>query len=149
MFIKGSDNVDPPFSTLANVDAKENERPNKKMKADKSREVEEVKMELYKEAIKCLKSPVPVMEQENHKDSTSLFVKSLESTLRRFSPRHLAIAKKRINDIIFDLEMECYAPQSISTTPPPSSSQPTGLVDRYNLQATAATFNTDNFNWTY
>ena len=81
MFIKGSDDVHPPFSTLANVDVKENERPNKKMKADKSRKVEAVKMELYKEAIKCHKSPVPVVEQANHNDSTSLFVKSLESTL--------------------------------------------------------------------
>ena len=145
MFIKGSDDVGPLFSILPNTDVKENERLNKKMKADKSQEVEEVKMELYKEAIKCLKSLVPVVEQANHNDSTSLSVKSLESTLRRFS-RHLAIAKKAINDIIFDLEMEHYAPQSKTTPPSPSSSQPTGLVDRYNLQATAATFHTDNFN---
>ena len=145
MFIKGSDDVGPLFSILPNTDVKENKRLNKKMKADKSQEVEEVKMELYKEAIKCLKSLVPVVEQANHNDSTSLSVKLLESALRRFS-RHLAIAKKAINDIIFDLEMEHYAPQSISTPPSPSSSQPTGLVDRYNLQATAATFHTDSFN---
>lgn len=56
MFIKGSNDVDPPFSTLANLDVKENKRLNKKVKAEKSWEVEEVKMELYMEA-------VPVVEQ--------------------------------------------------------------------------------------
>ena len=63
-----------PFVPLQTYHVKENERPNKKMKADKSQEVEEVKMELYKEAIKCLKSLVPVVEEANHNDPTSLSI---------------------------------------------------------------------------
>lgn len=141
MFIKGSDDVDPAVSTL---DGKENERPAKKMKADRAREFEEVKLELYKEAIKCLQSPLPLSEPantENRDDSISLFVKSLESTLRRFSGRHLAIAKKRINDVIFEVEMECYAPQGLSTSVPASSPLPSDLV--------APAFSSGNLNWPY
>ena len=42
MFIKGSDDVDPAVSTLTDVGDKENERPVKKMKAERAKEVEEV-----------------------------------------------------------------------------------------------------------
>ena len=39
LIFKGSDDVDPAVSTL---DPKENERPGKKMKAEKAKDVEEV-----------------------------------------------------------------------------------------------------------
>ena len=152
MFVKGSDDVDPSVTTLGDIDVREYERPAKKIKADKARDMEEVKLELYKEAIKCFQTPlpvsVPVMDStSNCNDEISLFVKSLESTLRRFSGRHLAIARKRINDVLFDMEMECYAREGLST--PGSSSQLTHLVSRYNLETAAPAFHTSNFNWPY
>ena len=91
------------YYTLAASDEKGNERPAKTTKADKSREMDEIKLDLFEEAVK------PASQESNN--SISLFVKSLQSQLQRFSGRQLAIAKKRINDVIFDLDMECYAPQ--------------------------------------
>ena len=44
MFIKGSDDVDPAVSTL---DLKENERPAKKIKAEKAKDIEEVAIDVY------------------------------------------------------------------------------------------------------
>ena len=52
-FIKGSDDVDPAVTTLATAGEKENERPAKKTKADKSREMDEIKLDFFKEAVKC------------------------------------------------------------------------------------------------
>ena len=132
MFIKGSDDVDPAVTTLATADEKENERPAKKTKADKSREMDEIKLDFFKEAVKCLQSPAAASQENN--DSISWFVKSLESQLRRFSGRQLAIAKKRINDVIFDLEMECYVPQGILAPTRTCSSLSTGL-NAFNPQA--------------
>jgi hypothetical protein len=43
MFIKGSDDVDPAVSTL---DAKENESPAKKIKAERAKDVEEVAIDI-------------------------------------------------------------------------------------------------------
>jgi len=87
-----------------------------------------VKLDLYKEAIKCRQTPLPLAigqpNVENRNDSISTIVKSLKSTLRQFSGCHLAIAKKRINDVIFDLEMECFTPQST----PVSASSPQSTV---------------------
>ena len=70
-------------------------------------------------------------------------MKSLKSTLQRFSSRHLAKAQKRIN-ITFELQMACYAPQSMSTSVPVSSLQPTDLVNSYNPQPPAPAFNCGN-----
>ena len=44
MFIKGSDDVDRAVSTL---DLKENERPAKKIKAEKAKDIEEVAIDVY------------------------------------------------------------------------------------------------------
>ena len=61
LFIKGSDNIDPQTSTL-NVDAENVEpRPPKKPRSNEAtlaKEMEEAKLELYKEAVKCLQMPV-------------------------------------------------------------------------------------------
>ena len=100
-------------------------------------------------AIKCLQTPLPLAtgqpNVENRNDSISTFVKSLESTLRQFSGRNLAIAKKRISDVIFDLEMECFAPQSTPISA--SSPQSTNLL--YQPQASASNFNNGTLNWAY
>ena len=146
MFIKGSEDVDPAVTTLATADEKENERPAKKTKADKSREMDEIKLDFFKEAVKCLQSPAAASQKNN--DSISLFVKSLESQLRRFSGRQLAIAKKRINDVIFDLEMECYVPQGTLAPTSTCSSLSTGL-NAFNPQAPVTSLNSDNFNWSF
>ena len=154
MFLKGSDDVDPCYH-IGDIDVREYERLAKKIKLDKAREVEEEKLELclYKEAIKCLQTLLPVSvpgkidSTSNCNDDISLFVNSLQSTLRRFSDHHLATARKRINDVFLDIEMECYVPESPST--PGSSSQPTHLVSRYNPETLAPAFHTSNFNWPY
>lgn len=82
MYIKGSD--DAVLSVLT-LDPKENERPAKKIKAEKAKDVEEVKLDLYKEAIKCLQTPLALAigqpNVENRKNSISTFVKSFKSTL--------------------------------------------------------------------
>ncbi|CAH3013929.1 unnamed protein product, partial [Porites evermanni] len=141
-----SDDVDPAVTTLATADEKENERPAKKTKADKSREMDEIKLDFFKEAVKCLQSPAAASQENN--DSVSLFVKSLESQLRRFSGRQLAIAKKRINDVIFDLEMECYVPQGTLAPTSTCSSLSTGL-NAFNPQAPVTSLNSDNFTWSF
>ena len=98
MFVKGSDEVDPAVTTLAAADAKENERPAKKTKLS---EIDEMKLDFFKEAVKCLQSPAPTSHDQLNPqlDSISLFVKSLESTLRKFSDRHLAIVRSPISAI--------------------------------------------------
>ena len=59
------------YYTLAASDEKGNERPAKTTKADKSREMDEIKLDFFKEAVKTA-------SQESN-NSISLFVKSLES----------------------------------------------------------------------
>lgn len=113
LFIKGSDDIDPQKSTL-DVDVENVEpRPRKKLRSNKvtlAKEMEEAKLELYKEAVKCLQMPVtqvPITPTStSNDDEITSFLKSVEMTLRQFSCRDLARAKKKINDVIFDLEME-------------------------------------------
>ena len=113
LFIRGSDDIDPQTSTLG-VDA-ENVEPclHKKPRSNKvtlAKEMEEAKLQLYKEAVKCLQMPVaqvPITPTPaSNDDEITSFLKSVEMTLRQFSRRDLTRAKKKINDIMFDLEME-------------------------------------------
>ena len=114
MFLKGSDGVDPSISTLVDAWPQEYNNPTKQMKMVQEKEFEEVKLELYKEAIKCLQTLVPPAESgcgsdcRNPNDETDLFIRTLGSTLRRFTSRHH-------NDVIFNLEMELYPPETTST----------------------------------
>ena len=123
-FLKGFDQADCPTTTMEEVVTVPHERrPKKKIKSDMASSVEVTKLELYKEVIKCLRTPsVPVVEPSTQatNDEISLFVKSVESTLRRLPGRQLAIARKRINDILFDIDMESY--NTVSTTAPPCGS---------------------------
>ena len=113
LFIKGTDDIDPQTSTL-DVDVENVEpRPHKKPRSSKvtlAKEMEEVKLELYKEAVKCLQMPVtqvPITPtSSSHNDEITSFLKSIEMTLRQFSRRDFTRAKKRISDVMFDLEME-------------------------------------------
>ena len=97
-------------------------------KAKASREMEEAKLELYKEAIKCLKMPVPsaptlpapaALSCDN--DDIRVFLKSVESTLRRFSGRDLTRAKKKINDALYELEMELVHGETATASVPPTN----------------------------
>ncbi|CAB3994470.1 Hypothetical predicted protein [Paramuricea clavata] len=99
MFVKGSDNVDPSITSM--TDPFSAIQPSKRLKAEKAREMEEMKISFYREAITCLKAPLPSLSVEHcskaANDEISLYVKSVEGTLRKFSPRQLVFAKKRIN----------------------------------------------------
>lgn len=115
MFVKGSDDVDPPITSMAIAEKSSEIVPSKRMKAEKAREMEEVKIAFYKEAVTCLKAPLPAAPPPSVNmldDEVSLYVKSVEVTLRKFSPRQFIFAKKRINDLLFEVEMECH--QSVS-----------------------------------
>lgn len=106
-FIQGIDEADPPTSTLEEPSSVPTARPTKKMKTELSRSMEEAKLEFFKEAINCLRDPVrePVAAtpQVASEDDISHFVKSIESTLRKMSGRQLILAKKKINDVIFEV----------------------------------------------
>ena len=72
--------------------------------------MEETKLEFFKEAINCLRAPVrePVAAtpQDASEYDISHFVKSIESTLRQMPGRQLILAKKRINDVIFEVSFK-------------------------------------------
>lgn len=141
-FLRGSDDVDPQTSTME--DAENMERPPKKSKSSKlkaAQEMEEmVKIEFYREALKCLQTPLPAAPLtptpavSGRDDEISSFLKNIEVTLRNFSRRDLTMAKKRINDVIFDMEMEVFHGEPTTVTPP---TQPTPFQ------------NVTNFGWPY
>ena len=70
--------------------------------------------------LSSLQCPVPQVgrksiECSSPDDEIGLFTRALESTLRQFTGRQLALAKKRIYDVIVNLEMELYPPQATSS----------------------------------
>jgi hypothetical protein len=119
--------------------------------------MEEVKLELFKVAIKCLQAPLPINEHAAGRstisdaavdDEIGLFVRSIESTLRRMSGRQLALARKRINDVMFEVEMEAYNVQSTPFNTGISSAHQTDLQQNsYSSQASSLPFNSSPFNW--
>lgn len=111
MFVNGSDDVDPPITSMSIAEKSSEIVPSKRMRVEKAREMEEVKIAFFKEAITCLKAPLPAVPSpcvNMSDDEVSLYLKSVEVTLRKFSPRQLVFAKKRINDLLFEMEMECH-----------------------------------------
>lgn len=138
LFIRGSDDIDPQTSTL-DVDAENVEpRLHKKPRSNKvtlAKEMEEAKLELYKEAVKCLQMPVaqvPITPTPaSNDDEITSFLKSVEMTLRQFSPRDLTRAKKKINDVIFDLEMEILHGESAQPQAP-THPMPFSNITNYN-----------------
>ena len=48
------------------------------------------------------------LNSQKENDEVALFPKSLESTLKTLSGRQLALARKKINDVMFEVEMEGY-----------------------------------------
>ena len=113
MFVRGSDDVDPPVTSMDTTDQPYSAiQPSKRLKADKAREMEEAKLAFYKEAITCLKAPLPSVNMEQCPkpldDEITLYCKSLEATLRTFSHYQFIFAKKKINDLLFEVELECH-----------------------------------------
>lgn len=137
-FIKGSDDIDPQTSTL-DVDVENVEpRPHKKTRSNKvtlTKEMELAKLELYKEAVKCLQMPVaqvPIAPTSaTNADEITSFLKSVEMTLRQISRRDLTRAKKRINDVIYDLEMEILHGESAQSQAP-QHPMPFNNIKNYN-----------------
>ena len=74
MFIKGAYNVYPPVSTLAtqayNREGTPPAKKQKKSACERVRESEETKMELFREAFRCLHTPLPVMGENPATSST-------------------------------------------------------------------------------
>lgn len=124
-FLKGFDKLDPPTTTMEDVPPYQ--RHAKKIKGEKASNfinIDETRLELYKEVIKCMCAPSQPVESATPStahDEISLFLKSLESTLRRCSGRQLAYARKRINDVMFKLDMDAY-------NVPPTASPSCGSV---------------------
>ena len=113
-FTKQCQNLDESTSTLTcTSDSLEDEpqppsgttvKTAKKKKTSKSGEVSDIKIELWREAIDVLKSgdhDVPVPEVKELRS----FGKMIEETLTRFNQRQRAVAKKRIGDVLFEVEM--------------------------------------------
>ena len=128
MFLKGNDEIDPQVSTLQceTVDT-ENEKPAKRARTTRrqhetpAKEIEDAKLQLYREAIKCLQSPFPVTSgslQSSPNDDITVFLKNIEVTLRKLPGRQLALAKRKIYGLVSDLEVQLYN----SPQPPMSSS---------------------------
>jgi hypothetical protein len=136
-FVKGSDDLDPQVSTLHHDT--ENEKPIKRARSNSkhetpTKEIEEAKLGLYREAIRCLQMPLPVgpttpqLTVEN--DDITMFLKNIETTLRRFPGRHLTLAKRKIYEVVSDLELEFYDHLLYDNPPTPISNStvatPTG-----------------------
>ena len=85
-------------------------------------------------------APAPPPPPSVETDEITVFLKNIESTLRRFSGRFRAIAKRRINDVVSDLEMEFY-----SDTQQPAVSHTAITPTRAPLHE----MNGSNFNWSF
>ena len=77
----------------------------KKKKAAKS---EDTRIELWREAIDVLKGNENNINNPVDPETKELisFGKMVEETLTRFNKRQRAVAKKRIGDVLFEVEME-------------------------------------------
>lgn len=92
------------ISTDDGVLTPSNKKPKKKKTEE---EVNVVKMQLWKEAINALKTTECKEEspQGHGVKELSTFAKMVEETLLRFNERQRAIAKKRISDVLFEIDI--------------------------------------------
>ena len=89
---------------------------NKREKAKSCKELDAMRMELYKNAIEALKEPGNGKLSEE-----AAFGRTVSETLSRFNPRQRAIARKRISDVLFEVEM------GVENLQPNSNMLPTGF----------------------
>lgn len=157
-FLTGYDKIDPPTTTMEDV--LPYQRPAKKIKGEKANNlinIEETKLELYKEVINCLRTPLQPKPTESTiptttaNDEISLFLKSLESSLRRLTGRQLAIARKRINDVMFEVDMDAFnAPPTANpcSTAASTISHLTDFQASFPVHNASMPFSPNTLNWT-
>ena len=80
-----------------------------KAKDSNTEELNNVKLKVWKEALAFMKPDKPEEDSSTGTPQSvelKSFSKVVEATLARFSERQRAFAKKRINDVLFEVEME-------------------------------------------
>ena len=63
------------------------------------------------------------------------------------SGRQLALARKRINDVMFEVEMEAFAQQVTPFTASTSAASHTDLQGSYSTGQDASPFSANQYNW--
>ena len=91
-------------SSCLDEDAEPHAKRLKKINASKAEELNNVKIELWKEAINAMKSN-DTESTDNENSELKSFGKLVEETLTRFNARQRAIARKRINDVLYEVEI--------------------------------------------
>lgn len=113
-FTKECKDIDNSVSTLTTAD-NENDlgitsKKRKKESNQMNDQIAEARMEFYKQAVQVLKGP------EEHKSSDNIdprpcmreisaFGQVVQETLARFDPMQRVLARKRINDVLYEVEM--------------------------------------------
>lgn len=67
-------------------------------------EMQSARLELYKHAVEFFKKQEPDVSVEKLTEEEA-FGKNVAQTLTRFNPRQRAIAKKKLSDVLFEVEM--------------------------------------------
>lgn len=89
--------------------------------------MEKAKLDIYQEAIEVLKATPPTFNEGiSGCGEMEVFGRLMAETLSRFDGQQRAFAKKRINDVPFEIEMEgsLHGPSSLSVMQPNYSSTP-------------------------
>ena len=66
--------------------------------------MQSARLELYKNAVEYFRKPEPDVSVEKLTEE-EVFGKHISQTLARFNPRQRATAKKKISDVLFEVEM--------------------------------------------
>ena len=107
-FTQHCNDLDESISTISSSCLDEDAEPHakrlRKIKASKAEELNNVKIELWKEAINVVKSN-DTESTDNENSELKSFGKLVEETLTRFNARHRAIARKKINDVLYEVEI--------------------------------------------
>ena len=78
---------------------------NKREKGKARKELESMRVELYRNAIQAIKDSGNHQELPLQFTEEQAFGRTVSETLSRFSARQKAIARKRISDVLFEVEM--------------------------------------------
>lgn len=92
------------LSTDTDPPRKKRERGKHKATGDnEEKEFHKAKIDMYHAAITALKEPLPCSAAD---DEVGAFGKYIVETLKRFNPLQRTIARKKINDVLFSIDME-------------------------------------------
>ena len=102
--------------TIKKISGYEDEPPSKikKEKAKAQKEFTVTRAELYRSAIEALKCPTQATPTQTEEEA---FGSMVAKTLMRMSERQKIFAKKRISDVLFNIEMGM---DTASVPPPPT-----------------------------